>query len=58
MKKIKEEKLDGIVGGTTGVLTAPLVNAFVSVIKLLTGAGRDVGSSIRRIATGNMCPLK
>ena len=58
MKRVKDEKLDNIIGGTSGILTAPIINALVNVIKLLSGAGYDVGSSVRRIATGNICPLK
>ena len=36
----------------------PIVNAFVNVIKLLMDAGISVGSSIRRIAEGEVCPLQ
>ena len=58
MSKIKEEKLETIVGGSSSsYISGPIINAFVNVIKLLMEAGTTLGSSIRRIAEDNVCPL-
>lgn len=56
MKKISNNKLEDIVGGTNYV-SGTVINAFVNVIKLVMEAGEQMGSSIRRIAEGNICPL-
>lgn len=56
MNKVMNEKLDFIVGGSSD-LTAPIVNAFVNVIKILIDVGKGLGSSIRHIAENNICPL-
>ena len=58
MKKIKEENLDIIIGGTNNIVTGSIINAFVNIIELLTKAGEGIGSSIRRIIGNNMCPLR
>lgn len=58
MKKIKEEKLDEITGGATSMISGTIINAFVNVIKLLMEAGENVGSGIRRISEGDVCPLE
>ncbi len=55
MKKIENEKLDEIKGGET--LTGPIINGFVSIIKILYEAGYALGSGIRRISENNLCPL-
>lgn len=57
MKIVENDKLDEIVGGSD-YISGSIINAFVNVIKLLIDAGYDVGSSIRRVAEGNVCPLK
>lgn len=58
MKKVNDESLVEITGGTSTVINGYFVNAFVNVIKLLMDAGISVGSSIRRIAEGEVCPLQ
>lgn len=58
LKRLNEEKLDTIIGGTNNVITGSIVNAFVNIIELLTSAGEGIGSSIRRIIGNNMCPLR
>ena len=58
MKKVNDESLVEITGGTSAVINGSFVNAFVNVIKLLMDAGISVGSSIRRIAEGEVCPLQ
>jgi len=57
MKKIEDERLDTITGGNTTV-TGPIINAFVSVIKVIQEAGQALGSGIRRISENNLCPLE
>lgn len=58
MEKVEEEKLETIIGGaSSSYLSGPIINAFVNVMKLLMDAGSAVGSSIRRIAEDNVCPL-
>ncbi len=58
MKKIENEKLEKIMGGDSAYITGPIINAIVSVIKLIQEAGYSLGSGIRRIAEEEMCPLK
>lgn len=58
MKRVNNESLVEITGGTSTVINGSFVNAFVNVIKLLMDAGNSVGSSIRRIAEGEVCPLQ
>ncbi len=57
MKKINIDKLDCITGGGDTV-SGTVIKAFIDVIELFVDAGRGVGSAIRRIAEGNICPLK
>ncbi len=57
MKKIEEERLENIVGGSSNI-SGTIINAFVNVIKLLIDAGESVGSSLRRISADSICPLK
>ena len=56
MKKV-EKNLDQVIGGTASI-SGTVINAFTNVIRLLIDAGKGVGSSIRRIAEGELCPLK
>ena len=44
-----------IIGGQ-GV-TGPIINGIVNLFKAIYDIGRGAGGSIRRIATGNICPL-
>ena len=54
---IKElQNLDEVVGGAT--LSASLLNSFTNIIKTLIDVGRSIGSSIRRIGEGGICPLE
>lgn len=57
MKKLEQERLDTIYGGTTTV-TGPIINAVVNVIRVLKEAGYSLGSGIRRISEDNLCPLE
>ena len=61
MKKIEEEKLQEINGGTTLTdltLTATLLNAIVKVGELVFEIGSSFGSSVRRMGEGNICGTK
>lgn len=58
MIKLENRVLEKLIGGTSSYITGSVINAFVNVIKLLTEAGSSVGSSIRRIAEGEVCPLR
>ncbi len=57
MKKIENENLDTIYGGTT-TISGPIINALVNVIKVLKEAGYSLGSGIRRISENSLCPLE
>jgi bacteriocin-like protein len=56
MKTVDIHELDSIIGGDS--ISGTVINAFTNVIKLLLDAGRSVGSAIRRVAEGNLCPLE
>ena len=56
MNNVEVEVLNEIVGGTD--VTATLINSIVNIIKSIADIGIGLGSSIRRIAEGNVCPLK
>lgn len=58
MTNIKEEELDKIKGGQLESVTGPIINAIVSVVKVLQEAGYSFGSGVRRIVENNTCPLK
>ena len=56
MKERTNDELEKIYGGTT--ISSGIINAFVNVIKVLMDAGHGVGSAVRRIGEGNLCPLE
>lgn len=56
MKKIQFDQLDSIYGGTT--ISGTIINAFTNVIRVLQEAGHSLGSALRRIGEGNLCPLE
>lgn len=55
MNKLNEEELYEINGGAS--LTGVLVNAFISTGKFIYSLGQSLGTSIRRIGSGNYCSL-
>lgn len=57
MKKIEQTELDNIIGGSD-TISGTVIRAFIDAIELFVDAGRSFGSAIRRIAEGNVCPLK
>lgn len=56
MKMVRSVELDSVIGGDS--ISGTVINAFCNIIKLLMDAGRSVGSAIRRVAEGNLCPLE
>ena len=56
MREIDECELDTINGGADSV-SATVINALTNLIKLLQSAGYSIGSGIRRIGEGSLCPL-
>ena len=56
MNKIESEKLSSIEGGMS--ISSSLLNAVTGIFKILTDAGRSIGSSVRRITEDKMCPLE
>ena len=58
MSILEDKELTEIRGGTTSSISSSIINAFTNVIKVLFDAGHSVGSAIRRISEGNLCPLE
>lgn len=56
MNKINDDNLNNLIGGTD--ITATLINSITNIVKLFIDIGNGIGSSIRRIKEGNMCPLE
>lgn len=57
MKKINKEELQAIEGGTVS-FNASYLTALYKFSTLLFEVGKELGSSIRRISTNSVCPLK
>lgn len=51
----KNNNTQNIVGGTD--VTGSIINGIVNLFKAIYEIGRGAGSSVRRISTGNVCPL-
>ena len=58
MTNVNNETLDKISGGDYSYVSGPILSAVVAVIKLIRDAGYDLGSGFRRMADGEVCPLK
>lgn len=56
MKILTEKELKEIKGGMS--LTSTSIKYIGDLIEILILAGRKLGSSIRRIGSGNICPLE
>ena len=56
MKRLNNKELKNIKGGSSS-LTSSMINYIGDLIDILISAGRKLGSSIRRIGSGNICPL-
>ncbi|MBQ3307993.1 MAG: bacteriocin [Bacilli bacterium] len=57
MKKMNDFELDQIKGGDS-LVSGPIINAIVGVIRLIQEAGYNLGSGFRRISDDELCPLK
>ena len=57
MKKLNKEQLVKIKGGAAG-LTSSMLNALVRTVSVMFSVGQAVGSAIRRITEGELCPLE
>jgi len=55
MNKLTNEELFQIKGGSN-LLTATFLNAAARCLNVFLDIGRAIGSSIRRIYSGNICP--
>ena len=53
MKRNDETKK--IIGGQG--ITGPIIDGIVNLFKAIYNIGRGAGGGIRRISTGNVCPL-
>ena len=56
MQELKKEELLNIEGGNIGV-NGTLISSLTRGINTLLELGRSLGSAIRRVQEGNMCPL-
>ena len=56
MDRVDDVFLDNVVGGSN--VSGTLMNAFTSIVKFIYEVGEGIGSSIRRISEGDLCPLK
>ena len=56
MKELTNKELMDIKGGATNYLSAAFITAITRAGNLLLDLGRSLGTSIRRVATGNVCP--
>ena len=51
----KNENTQEIIGGQN--VTGPIIEGIVNLFKAIYNIGRGAGGGVRRIATGNVCPL-
>ncbi len=55
--KLENSKLDSIIGGSA-TISAAMIGGLVKLINSLLEPSRGVGSAIRRIHDGAMCPTE
>ena len=53
---LNKNELKSIKGGTS--ISAAIIKAIVGKFESILDAGRNIGSSIRRLFSNNLCPLK
>ncbi len=53
--ELKKEELLNIEGGIN--LSGTLISAFTKIITTILDVGRSLGSALRRISSGMVCPL-
>ena len=56
MKELNNKELMGIIGGANW-LTAAFLNAAARTIDTVLGVGRSLGTAIRRLVNGKVCPV-
>ena len=54
MRKLSNQELNMIVGGSITISSA-LLKAFISGFEVIIDAGRNIGSSLRRLVTHQEC---
>ncbi len=52
--RLNDKELQRINGGAIG---ATFLNYLTNAIKVVYNIGQELGGAVRRIATGNICPL-
>ena len=57
MMKLQKKELYNIEGGSM-TFNATYINAIYKLSELIFNIGREVGSSIRRVSSIKVCPLK
>lgn len=57
MEKLVENELMNIQGGSV-TFNSTYLNAIYKLSSLLFDVGRELGSSIRRVASNSVCPIK
>lgn len=58
MRKLNNNELEKVLGGNSTTISSSVINAIINVVKILEEGGIKVGSAIRRIGEGNLCPLE
>ena len=53
--ELNKNQLLSVVGGVS--ISGTLINSFVRGITAIFDIGRSIGTAIRRIRSGNICPL-
>ncbi len=56
MRELTTKELKEIKGGIS--FSASVINYVGDLIEILISAGRKLGSSVRRIGSGSICPLE
>ncbi len=56
MELIEEDKLTSISGG--GSISGTIINAFNSILETIFNFGEQLGSSLRRIHSHQICPFR
>ena len=54
--RLERETLIKIEGG--GLLSGTVLNAIIKGVNTILDLGRSLGTALRRINTGNVCPVK
>lgn len=57
MMKLESKELQKIEGGSV-TFNATYLNALYKISSLLFDVGRELGSSIRRVSSKSLCPIK